>query len=98
MSGKRLLNSSAIPLPITPTQFTVLTRVWAWDSNMSPISTRITATPPSTEEQTGVHQHRQIWRGAPQRRLTLRTGHIGSNHVESVHVVGHKNLGTLDRF
>ena len=46
----------------------------------------------------GVHQPEQIWREAHQRRLTLGTGHVGSNHVDSVHAVGHKNLGTLDRF
>ena len=38
ISGKRLLNCSATPLPMTPTQLTVFTRVCAWLSNKSPRS------------------------------------------------------------
>src|SRR5262245_59620759 len=46
MSGNRFLNSSAIPFPMTPTVFTVLTSVWADDSK-SGLSTTCTGTPVS---------------------------------------------------
>jgi hypothetical protein len=41
----RLRNANATPLPMTPTQFTVLTSVWARDPNMSPTRTLIMASP-----------------------------------------------------
>src|ERR1035441_1850423 len=37
IAGKRSLKANATPLPITPTQFTVLTSVCASDENMSPV-------------------------------------------------------------
>src|SRR5579883_2197039 len=95
MSGKRFLNSSARPFPITPTQLTVLTRVCAWDSNMSPTKTRTISPPSAKKEQVRIQRQSHLRSHTTKSFPTLPTRHMGTCQISDIDEVRHQNLGAF---
>src|SRR2546425_7300530 len=92
--GKRSLKANATPLPITPTQFTVLTSVWACDENMSPVFVVTIFSIRLLKEQMRFDYHIQIRELPFDFSLRLRTRYIHAVDIGRRNGVEHKHFST----
>src|SRR5262245_36216104 len=97
MSGKRFLNSRATPLPITPTQLTVLTSVCASESNKLPIFTATIRKLPLGEKQVPIHSHGQSGNRSSKQLLCILARGVRSHKITRVNAIWYQNFRAFRR-